>query len=885
MRQLLRRAWYVIRRRRFEADLAEEMACHRAMKERELVEGGENPRDAAFLAQRTFGSTALARDQARDVWMWTWWQDLGRDARFATRVLVKDCGFTFAAVTVLALGIGANNTLSVLVDAICLRGLPIDRPERVLFLTTHDGRNQELGLSYREFIEARSGAPGFAGVAAFAAAPVAVGDEGRAPDRALSLYLSATAFRLLGEKPQLGRDFNPDDDVPGAQPVAILAGGLWKARYGGDPSIVGRAIRINGRPTIVVGIMRETFRFPATTDVWQPLALMPGLAAEQRNARTLSVFGRLAEGILLADVRGQLKAVAARLARDYPDTNRDVRIAAVPINERYNGRITDTVWLQFITAGLIVLLVACANAANLLLMRAVNRAHEMATRAALGATRGQLVRQLLTESALLAAFGGGVGLVLSLLGLRLLRAMVPADTMPYWMTFTMDGRVLVALCIVCLGTVAVFGLAPALHVSKTDVNQAMREGGRTGTGTVRARRWTTAFLTAEFGLTMVLLAGFCMNMESARRTTREDRILAASDLLTTLVSLSPDKYPTPGQRAGFFNQLEQRLEPVRAVTSVAVASTLPLGGAALRQLAIDGPSSITGETPPTVGTVTVSRRYFETLGVPLVRGRAFSPNDGAAAAESAIVNQRFADLYLPNADPIGRRIRTTNPGAANAIAPWMRIVGVSATVRQRPQPDPEPIVYFPLQAAPPATATVMLRTSDRSASVAQALREIVRSMDPDLPLYRLMSMGQALAESQWNGRMSNVIANSLTFIALALAAVGLYAVTGHAVGQRTHEIGVRVALGARPAQLVAMVLKWAMVQLGLALAAGIGCIFAWQRLWTTGVSTVRVSGARMDDPVVLIAVSAAVTLVAAIACIAPARRAIRLDPVVALRHE
>lgn len=885
MLKLLRRVRYLIARRRFEADLAEEMAFHRDMKARDPEDSGLRPDQASLDAKRAFGSSARAEDQARHVWTWTWLQDVGRDVRFATRVLVKNRAFTFAVVVVLALGISADNTMAVLVDAICLRGLPIEQPERVLFLTTRDGRNQQQGLSYPELIETRSGARGFAGVAAFAAGPVAVGDEGRAPDRALGLYLSANAFGLLGEKPRLGRDFSPEDDLPGAQPVTILADGLWKARYGGDPSIVGRAIRINGKPSIVVGVMRETFRFPATTDVWQPLALMPVLAADQRNARTLSVFGRLGDRIAEADVRGQLEAVAARLAREYPDTNKGIRITAVPINERYNGRITDTVWLQFITAGLIVLLVACANAANLLLMRAVHRAHEMATRASLGATRSHLVRQLLTESALLAACGGGVGLALSLLALRVLRAMVPADTLPYWMTFTMDGRVLVALCVLCLGTVFIFGLAPALNVSKTDVNHVMKEGGRTGTGSKRARRWTTAFLTAEFGLTMVLLAGFVTNIQSIRRTAREDRILAASDLLTTWVSLSPGKYPSPEQRTAFFNQLEQRLDAMNGVTSVAVASALPLGGAAFRQLAIEGPSSITGETPPTVGTVTVSRRYFETLGVPFTQGRAFGTNEGAAGSESAIVNQRFVELYLPNADPIGRRIRTTSPTAANAIAPWMRIVGVSETVRQRPLPDPEPIVYVPLQAVPPATATIMLRTFDRSAAVTPSLREIVRAMDPDLPLYRVMSMGQALAESQWNGRMSNVIFNSLTFIALALAAVGLYAVTGHAVGQRTHEIGVRVALGARPAQLVSMVLKWTTVQLGFGLAAGVGCVLAWQRLWTTSVSSVRVNEVRMDDPIVLITVSGGLTLVAAIACIAPARRATRLDPVAALRHE
>src|SRR5882672_2214875 len=428
-------------------------------------------------------------------------QDLARDVRQAVRLLFKDRRFTILAVTVLGLGIGVNNTQFILVNAICLRGLPIERVDRVVWFGARDTRDRDLALSYRELEEARASigtpvasgfsrtSPTFEGIAAFASAPVVVGDEGRAPDRAAGLYISANGFRLLREKPALGRDFEPDDDRTGAPAVAILGSALWKSRYGGDPAIVGRTIRVDGTPAAVVGVMRDGFRFPSNTELWRPLAAMTGLTSERRTARALSIFGRMSDGNTLSETRGRLAAMSARLAHDHADTNQGIRITAIPINERYNGRITDQVWLIFISVGVLVLL-----------MRAAGRGHEMAVRASLGASRRQLVRQLLMESAVLAALGGVTGLALSLAGVRVLQTAIPENALPYWMTFTMDGRAFAVLCGACLATVFVFGLAPAIHVTKTDIGLVMKDGRRTATAGVRARRWTTAFLTAEFGL-------------------------------------------------------------------------------------------------------------------------------------------------------------------------------------------------------------------------------------------------------------------------------------------------------------------------------------------------------------------------------------------------
>ena len=812
--------------------------------------------------------------------------ELAREVRLAIRLLLKDRRFTILAVTVLGLGIGVNNTQFILVNAICIRGLPIERVDRVVWFTARDARDRDLPMSYRELEEAEASSGPFEGVAAFAAAPTVVGDEGRAPDRAAGLYISANGFNLLREKPVLGRAFEPEDDRAGAPSVAILGGALWKSRYGGDPAIVGRTIRIDGTPTVVVGVARDGFRFPANTELWRPLAAMPGITTERRTARALSVFGRMRDDNTLSDTRGRLASLSARLSREHADTNQGIRFTAIPINERYNGRITDQVWLVFISVGVVTLLIACANAANLLLMRAVDRAHEMAVRASLGASRRQLVRQLMIESAVLAALGGATGLALSLVGVRLLQTAIPQNTLPYWMRFTMDGRALTVLLGVSVATVFVFGLAPAIHVSKTDAGAAMKDGRRTGSAGLRARRWTTAFLTAEFALSMLLIAALVTGVRGWLSAERAALVFNPANAITTSIALPPTVYRTPTERVEFYRQLHEKLAAIAGVSSTAVMTALPLGGASARALAIEGRAPAAAEVPPTVWTLTISPPYFSAIGVPLLRGRTFGDTDGTAGAEAAIVNQRFAEMFFPNGDAIGHRIRLTEPtatGTAAATPAPMTIVGVSPTLRQRSGLDLDPVVYLPLRAGPPAVAAIVVRTSSDAAAIAPRLRDAVRAIDPNLPLYRLMPMEQAIAESQWNARVSNMIATTIALVALGLAAVGLYAVTAHAVVQRTQEIGIRMALGAGTPHVVGIVVRRAMAQLVLGLVAGTGCILAWERVFDANTGAARLY--RLSDPANLAAVSLVLLLVAVIASIAPAWRAAHLDPVLALRDE
>ena len=864
------------RRAERERQLDAELRYHVERRVDDLVQGGLSAREARRAVRLEFGGLDQVKEQCRDARGTRWIEDAATDLPYAARLLATRRSFTLVAALVLALGIGVNAMFLTLVEMICIRGLPIDRADRVMFV--RDAGSRVSGLSYADFEAVRGAAPAFSGLAAFAGASMAISDEGRAADRVSGAYVSAGAFGLVGEPPIAGRDFRAEDDRPGAPAVVIIGSRVWRGRYESDPAVVGRTIRVNGVPSVVIGVMRERFRFPTNADVWLPLALMPGLATEPGRARTLGVFGRLLDEATAAEARDQVAAVAARLERDSPDTNTGVRLTVQPINERYNGDITNPAWLAFVTAGGLVLLIACANVANLLLMRSTERSREIAMRASLGATRQRVVRQLLAESALLAIVGGALGIGLGVAGLRLIASFVPPDALPYWMDFTMDMRVLGTLAAICLATSFIFGLVPAFHLARTDVYGVLKDGSRAAGSGMRRRAWGAIFLTGQVALALLLLTQLALSVDLSLEQGRRDPPIDMPHLLTMSVALPAATYRTPDERAAFDDRLDQSVRAIGAVSSVAIASALPFGGGAPRQLAIEGvPDGPDG--PATVWTLGIGSGYFETLGLSLVHGRALGDRDGTPGYESVIVNQRFAELFFPDADPLGRRIRLTAAGET-ARSPWLTIVGVSPTVRQRLLPDPDPVVYLPYPASPPASAFVLIRGRREAESMAPSLREVVRRLDPDLPLYAITTLEQAVEDLRWNSRLSSLLISIITCIAVGLAAVGLYTVTSHAVAARTQELGVRMALGAGPRHLGWLVLRRATAQLGAGLFVGALCALAWEGLFASGSP----SGI-LDDPGRLVAAATVLVLVAATACLVPLSRVTRLDPVVALRHE
>jgi putative ABC transport system permease protein len=815
-----------------------------------------------------------------------------QDLQFAIRLLIKDKWFTLVATLALALGIGVNASVFTFVNAVLIRGLPVDEPDRVLALNSRDlVRDRQMGVSYLDFKDWRAASKTFSLLAAYNFSVMNVSEEGRAPERFNGTFVSADAFRILGQRPVLGRDFLPEDDRPGAPAVILIGNGVWKNRYGSDPTVVGRTVRVNDVPSVVIGVMPEGFRFPQSADVWQPIALISELEEQKRNARQYEVFGLLAPGVTLEQARAELLAIGQGLTNDYPDTNKDVQPNVQTFNERFNGGPLRAVFLSLMGAVGFVLLIACANVANLLLARSAQRSREIAVRVSIGATRWRIVRQLLMESLLLALIAGVLGLALSLVGIRLFDTATQEAGRPYWIQFTIDGSVVAFLAAICLGTGILFGLAPALHVSRTDVNEVLKEGGRSGSAGIRVRRWSGALIIGELALTLTLLAGAGFMVRNFLTHYRMDLGIDSSKLLTMSLGLPDRKYPSIEQRLAFYQQLQERLQGNPRIRAISVASNTPLQGGFGRQLAVEGRPLADGEQRPTVTMLSVDPRYFETLGLPLQRGRGFTPSDGSPGQESAVVNARFVQMHFKGEDPIGKRITLSmdlggGPAPTGGVPQSLSatIVGVSNNLRQRDfaAADPDPIAYLPYRMDPRGFMMLIARSEGDPGAITSVLREEIRAIDPDLPLFGIRTLDEGLAQQRWPFRIFGTMFAIFAFIALVLSAVGLYAVTSYSVTQRTQEIGVRTALGAASGQVMWLFLRRGIIQTSIGLGLGIAGALGVGRIFESSQLLVQMTG---RDPATLGSIAALMAVVALVACVWPARRATVLDPLVALRRD
>jgi putative ABC transport system permease protein len=814
----------------------------------------------------------------------TLWQDL----RYAVRLLMKDRWFTAVAVVALALGIGANAAVFTFVNAVLLRGLPFNEPDRIVALGGTDARGRPVGVSRLDYLDIKEAVRSYSGLTLILGANVNVADEGRPAEQFSGSYNSANMFQLIGQRPVIGRDFRPEDDLPGADPTVILGNGIWKSRYGSDPAVIGHPIKINTLVATVVGVMAPDMKFPYNNDIWVPVSMLPPTMLEsKRGVRSFQVMGRLSPGVTLAQARAEIENVSTRLAHDFPDTNKEIKPSLTTYNERATGPQISLVFWSLMGAVAFVLLIACANVANLLLARSAQRSREIAVRVSLGASRWRIVRQLLVESLLLAIISALLGLLLALGGIRIFDAALTDQGKPYWMTFTMDGIVFVFLGAVCVGTAILFGLAPALHVSKTDVNEVMKEGGgRSGTGGLRARRWTSALIVIDVVLTLVLLAGAGFMMRSFLTLYSQDLGIATANLVTMRLSLPLTKYPKPDPRTQIFQRLEERMRANGQIQSSAIVTNLPLQGGFTRQLTVEGRANPIGIPLPEITVVGISAGYFDTLKLPIVRGRAFSDSDGTSGHESAIVNQRFVAMHFPGEDPIGRRLQLADsgpprPDPSPALLSPM-IVGIVPNIRQRnfQEPDPDPIVYMPYRADPQRFANLIVRSTSDTGRITTLVREEMRAVEPDIPLFDIQTMDARLAQMRWPMRVFGSMFAIFAVIALVLSAVGLYAVTAYSVAQRTSEIGIRMALGAQPEQVLWLVLRRSLLQLAIGLPIGMAGAFAVGRLLQSVL--VQTSG---RDPLTIAAIALLMVAVSIAACFWPARRATRLDPVSALRYE
>jgi putative ABC transport system permease protein len=802
-----------------------------------------------------------------------------QDVRFALRLMRKNPGFTAVAVIALALGIGANNTVFTLVNTILLKSLPFRDGHEIVSLGCNDFAKgtENMAVSYLDFKDWSARSRSFQGVAAFSIGTMNLSNEGAVPERLSGAWLSADAFKVIGLSPVLGRDFLPAEDRPGASSVVLLGYGVWQNRFGGEPGILGKTIRVNSIPATVIGIMPRGMKFPFDAELWMPL--LQTKDRESRNFRDLQVFARLGNGVSIAQAGSELNGIARQLAQGYPKTNAGIGAQVMSFNERYNGgRMKMVLWIMLGAVGF-VLLIACVNVANLLLSRAAHRSREISIRSALGAGRLRIIRQLLIESVLLSLLGAAGGLLISIAGVRWFRmslSLANVEGMPYWLDFSMDWRVFGYLLAVCIATSVIFGLVPALKAARVNLVEALKEGGQSGGESSKPRRLASSLVVAQLTLTLVLLSGAGMMIQDFLGSQRIHVGLNPQNLLTMRLGLPEQKYPTPESRVAFHEGLAQRLRAIPGIQSIAITSNLPIDGSLTGMLQFEGQAVDDREKLPRIPLIPVSPAYFETLGAPLSRGRAFHAHDGMPGAEVVIVNERFVAQYWPGEDPLGKRIHISS----EPNAPWVTVIGVIPQINREieSQANTESIVYVPYRQLPVRFVSLVARTLVPPSSLAQVLRREVQALDPDLPVYRVRTMEEHLSQQLWPYRVFGALFGAFAAISLLLSATGIYGVTAYAVSRRTQEIGLRMALGADGRNVLWLVLKRGLQQ--LAIGVVLGLLGAWTVGRVLEKLLVETSAA---DPAVNGTASFVLCGIALAACVIPAWKAARLDPLSALR--
>jgi putative ABC transport system permease protein len=807
-----------------------------------------------------------------------------QDFRFALRLIAKERWYTAVAVLALALGIGVNATVFAIIDAALFRPLPFKDASRLYVLDWEMRSGAHPPVSHAELQDWRQQRRSFTDIAAFRNGTINISGDRSWPEQARGAWVTANAFALLGHQPTLGRGFTPHDERRGSERVVVLGHRLWQNRYGGDRNVLGQTIRVNGEPATIVGVMPEMMQFPNNAELW--IAFSPTPEQEQRNTRVLRAFGRLRDGTSLDDARAEMNGIAERLVAAYPATNKDhVRIRLQTLKDQFAAGNARVMFLTLFGAVGFLVLIACANVANLLLSRSAHRAREMAVRVAMGATRLRIVRQLLLESVVLAFLGGLFGVLIALVGVPMVDAAVQDPGKPYWIIFKVDYALLAYVAVVCVVTGILFGLAPALHVSKGNLSSVLNEGGRGNAGGHRVRWFSGTMVVVEVMLTIVLLVGAGLMIRSFLSLYHLDIGIRTDHLMAMRLQLPQTKYPKVEERRAFFDRLEPQLSAIAGVEAAAVSTSVPPFMTGQRSFEIEGrPRREGDDAGSSVYVVTISPQFFEVVRTPLRRGREFTAIDGLPGHENVIINERLATQFFAGEDPLGRRIRFTrrDPAPDQPAEMWRTIVGVSPSIRHHEARDMQSAaaLYVPSRQEPPAGASLLVRSQLPPASVMDAVRKVVQSVDPDQPVFSIRTLDEMLDDLRWPFRVFGGIFAIVAFVALALSAIGLYAVMAYSVTQRTQEIGLRMALGAESGQVSWLILKRGLVQVSIGLSLGLAGAFG-----VTRVMRRLLIGVTPTDPLTFAAITLLLTIVAMAACLLPARRATRVDPLIALRAE
>ena len=863
--------------------LREEIEEHIALQTEENLRAGLAPLEARRRAMLKFGGVEAMKQDYRAERGLPSIEDLVRDLRYAIRILRKSPGFTAVAVLTLALGIGANTAIFSIVNAVLLQAFPYPDPDQLVLIFNVPLNQPDAlsALSNREFSQCRGQNRVFSEMAGNSFHDLTLTGAGE-PSIVNTADVTPEIFSVLSAKPLAGRTLLPDDGKQGAAPVAVVSENLWRSRFGSDPALVGQSISLDMRAFTVVGILPASFRYPdgaPRQDVWISVAQDPlfGPRLSEPGSRVLAGIGRLKPGVSLAEAQGEMNMLGTRLAKEFPAEDSGLTIRIEPYRQFVVGDVKSPLLILLGAVGL-VLLIACANIANLLLSRATSRGREIAMRIALGAGRARMVRQLLTESALLGLLGGVAGVLLAAWGVWSLRPFLPSNVIQI-NSIHIGGSVLAFALLLSLAAALAFGLAPALLATPSNLQANIKEGGER-TSQLGGQHVRSFLAIAEISLAMVLLVGGGLLIRSFTLVTAVNPGFDPKNVIEAEVSLPQFQYATPQQWTAFSNQLLEHLHAQPGLRNSALGGPLPMDrqGEATFAFSIVGDPPLPPGKSPTADYATVSPDYFQMMRIPLLRGRFFSDQDIPSRPKVAIISETLVRRYFPNQDPLGRQMRFGFPPDSNVSR---EIVGIVGDIRDAAlSRKPGPMMYVPFAQAPLYGAEVVVRSSLSASSVAAGIRQAVRSIDKNLPVTDIEPLNDALGKSISQERFRTFLLGSFSAIALMLAAVGIFGVMSYSASQRTHEIGIRIALGAGRREVLRLILGQGMKLALFGLGIGVVAAFLLTRLMSS-----LLYGVSATDPVTFASVAIILLSVALTACYIPARRAMRVDPMVALRHE
>ncbi|MGB8541014.1 MAG: ABC transporter permease [Candidatus Acidiferrales bacterium] len=860
-------------------DLDSEVRSYFETIAEEKMRQGLSPEEARRAARLESGGIEQVKEEVREVRAGAWLDSLIQDLRYGGRMLRRNPAFTAIAVLTLALGIGANTAIFSVVNAVLLRPLPYANPQELIVIKESSQRVGVHSPSYPDFLDWRAQSRTIVRMAllnnrAFNLSGVAQ------PENIEGYAVSPNCLSLLGVRPFLGRDFLPSEEAPGAAPVVMLSYALWQSHLGADPDAIGKTITLDGRSFTIIAVLPPGFRLDDKTDAIAPIGVWAADMMDRGDRGDAEVLGRLAPGSTLQQARAELDTIAINLRKAYPTQNAGIGVNVTTLRDQLVGDTRPAILVLF-GAVVFVLLIACVNVANLFLVRGAARSREIAVRQACGASPNRIIRQMLTESFLLAAIGGALGILVGALGVFGLKHLISTD-MLQGINIVVDRNVMLFTAAMVILVAIAFGLVPAWQASQPRVHETLKEGGRSATSSPAQHRLRGVLAMAETALALILLVGAGLMMKSMYRLLQVNPGFQSDRVLTMEMDLRTAQYSESPARINFWQQVLEKVRAIPGVEDAALGTGVPLTGSHSRSdITIEGLPVPDAGTFPHPDRHSVSADYTNVLKIPLVRGRTFTDADTETSPRVGLINSTMARRYWPNQDPVGKRFHWGHPGGPPSDDPWITIVGVVADTKLYGLSNPSRLeIYLPLRQEPPTDMYLILRSAVDPASLTSSVRDAVAAIDKDQPVFNVITMHQLVADSVSTPHLTLVLLGLFSGLALVLAAIGIYGVISYSVQQRTHEIGIRMALGAQRSNVLRLVVGQGVKLAAVGVVIGVGAALALMRLMSS-----LLFGVSANDPLTFAAAALVLLFVAVAACYIPARRAISVDPMNALRYE